>query len=132
MDFLSFILISILSISLLLSLFTFNSQMSANDIINNMGIGWNLGNAFDTFNESKKLENPDDQILSSNNIPPTKDMIKLIKKAGFKTIRFPVTWMNYMDDNGNVNSKWMSRVKEVVNWIIDSNMYCILNVHHDG
>ena len=132
MDFLLFILISILSISLLLSLFTFNSQMSANDIINNMGIGWNLGNAFDTFNESKKLENPDDQILSSNNIPPTKDMIKLIKKAGFKTIRFPVTWMNYMDDNGNVNSKWMSRVKEVVNWIIDSNMYCILNVHHDG
>jgi endoglucanase len=59
-------------------------------------------------------------------------MIKSIKKAGFKTIRLPVTWMYYFDNFSNVSSKWMSIIKEVVDWIINSNMYCILNVHHDG
>ena len=26
----------------------------------------------------------------------------------------------------------MSRIKEIVDWIIELNMYCILNVYHDG
>ena len=49
-----------------------------------------------------------------------------------KTIRFPVTWTTFMDSSNIVNSEWMKRVKEVVDWIINIDMYCILNVHHDG
>ena len=59
-------------------------------------------------------------------------MIKKIKKYGFKTIRFPVTWMNFIDDEGNIKSEWMKRVKEVIDLIIKENLYCILNVHNDG
>ena len=55
-----------------------------------------------------------------------------LKKFGFKTIRFPVTWMHFMDKSGKVSSDWMLRVKEVIDWIINLNMYCILNLHHDG
>jgi len=55
-----------------------------------------------------------------------------LKRYGFKTIRFPVTWMHFMDESGKVDSKWMSRVKQIVDWIINYNMHCILNVHHDG
>ena len=40
--------------------------------------------------------------------------------------------MHFIDESGNVNSDWMSRVKEVTKWIIKDKMYCILNVHHDG
>ncbi len=37
-----------------------------------------------------------------------------------------------MNDLGIINSQWMSRVKEVFDWIISLNTYCILNIHHDG
>ena len=59
-------------------------------------------------------------------------MIKNIKKNGFKTIRFPVTWIHFINDKGKIDPLWMEWVKEVVDWIIESNLYCILNVHNDG
>ena len=37
-----------------------------------------------------------------------------------------------MDESGNVDPKWMTSVKEVVDMIINSDLYCILNVHHDS
>lgn len=36
-----------------------------------------------------------------------------------------------MDKDGKVNDAWMKRVKEVVDYVIDNGMYCIINVHHD-
>jgi endoglucanase len=40
--------------------------------------------------------------------------------------------MYFIDDEGNINSEWMARVKEVVDIIINEKLYCILNVHNDG
>ena len=62
---------------------------------------------------------------------PTKHLFNYLKKSGFKTIRFPITWMHFMDESGKVNPLWMSRVKEVVKWIIEAHLYCILNVQND-
>jgi len=59
-------------------------------------------------------------------------MIKKIKKNGFKTIRFPVTWMYFIDDYGNINSDWMLLIKEVVDLIVNAELYCILNIQNDG
>jgi aryl-phospho-beta-D-glucosidase BglC (GH1 family) len=36
------------------------------------------------------------------------------------------TWTEY-----DVDPVWMARVKEVVDYVLDEGMYCILNVHHD-
>jgi len=36
------------------------------------------------------------------------------------------TWTGYA-----INSAWMARVKEVVGYVLDEGMYCVLNVHHD-
>ena len=97
-----------------------------------MGLGYNLGNSFDSYNNSVKIKNPDEQITLFGNPLPTKKLISNLKKSGFKTIRFPVTWINFIDDFGNVNHDWILRVKEVANWIISKNMYCIINIHKDG
>ena len=105
---------------------------SINQRINNMGIGYNLGNSFDCYDENVIINKPDDQITLKGNIIPTKKLISNIKKNGFKTIRFPITWIYFMDESGKINSNWMERVKEVVDWIIDYKLYCIINVHHDG
>mgnify|MGYP002624260009 FL=1 len=107
-------------------------QKSAIETVNDMGLGWNLGNTFDCFGTWKEIKTPDDQITMWGNVVPTEAMATTIKKYGFKTVRFPVTWMNFMDESGNVKAEWMTRVKEVVDWIINAGLYCILNVHHDG
>jgi endoglucanase len=107
--------------------------MNSIQIVNNMGIGYNLGNLFDCNNKSsEEIKKPDDQITSCGNEVITKDVINNIKKYGFKTIRFPITWMNFINDSGQININWLSRVREVVNWIIKSNLYCIINIYHDG
>ena len=89
----------------------------------------------------------------------TRELIHLFKEAGFNAIRVPVTWYphmgtlsvtTYQDGDGNwhgrwdkaawmaltpaeykVDRVWMARVKEVVGYVLDEGMYCILNVHHD-
>jgi len=125
-------LILVIGISILIIILSLRRKKTAKEIVNEMGIGWNLGNTFDCYVKSKKFNNPDEQITAWGNIIPTKEMIHRFKKYGFKTIRLPVTWMHFIDESGNVNSDWMSRIKEVVNWIIKDKMYCILNIHHDG
>ena len=100
-------------------------------IVNEMGIGYNLGHSFDSYLKSKKINNPDDAITLLGNPIPTKRMITNIKKYGFKTIRFPVTWIYFIDQFGNIDPEWILRIKEVVKWIIEKNIYCILNVYAD-
>ena len=84
----------------------------------------------------------------------TRALIHMFKEAGFNAIRVPVTWYphigtvevtTYQDAEGNwhgrwdkstwkgleVDPVWMARVKEIVDYVIAEDMYCILNVHHD-
>lgn len=102
---------------------------SAVNAVKNMGVGWNLGNTLDAHGNGVH------QGLESETYwgqPKTKSsLMKMMKEAGFGAIRVPVTWYNHMDSNGNVDAAWMARVKEVVDYVIDNGLYCILNVHHD-
>ena len=132
MNFLLISLIFVLALSILITYFSLHPKRTAIEVVNDMGMGWNLGNTFDCFNKSIKLKYPDDQITLWGNVVPTKEMVVGIKKYGFKTIRFPITWMAFMDESGNVDPNWMARVKEVVDWITKDKIYCIINLHHDG
>ena len=118
--------------SLILNYISFISKKSAIEIVNEMGMGYNLGDLFDCYMDFTKINNPDEQITLFGNEPPTKETIHRLKKYGFKTIRFPITWTYFIDEFDNIKSEWMSRVKEVIDWIIDKNMYCIINMHRDG
>ena len=132
MNALSIILLIILLISLILDYLCVMKKRTSIEIVRKMGMGYNIANTFDSFSYLKNINIPNEQIELNGNIAPTKNMIKKIKKYGFKTIRFPVTWMNFIDDEGNIKSEWMKRVKEVIDLIIKENLYCILNVHNDG
>ena len=133
MSYLITILILAFFLSIILTFISHSQKMNAIEIVNNMGIGWNLANSFDCYdNNNKQYNDPEKIITLCGNKVPTKELFSKLKKYGFKTIRFPITWINFIDDSGKVNNKWMSRVKEVVDWIINLNMYCIINVHYDG
>lgn len=117
-----------------------SSFETATEAVKNMGVGWNLGNTLDA-NIQTTSHNPSEdafwgqQGLESETcwgqpkaIP---ELMKMMKEAGFGAIRVPVTWYNHVDKDGNVNAEWMKRVHEVVDYVLDQGLYCIINVHHD-
>lgn len=106
----------------------------AGEIANDINAGWNLGNTLDSHADwitEMTDGTPTDFETAWCNPVTTKKMIDDIKSAGFNAVRVPVTWKQHMDENGTVDSVWMDRVQEVVDYVIDNDMYCILNVHHD-
>lgn len=112
---------------------------TAKEAVKNMGVGWNMGNTLEANNQSISDITNDgywgQQDLSSETCwgqSKTKpELLKMMKEAGFGAIRVPVTWYNHMDKDGKVNAEWMARVKEVVGYVLNQGLYCILNVHHD-
>ena len=116
----------------LLLMVTFHAEAAdfetAKDAVKNMGVGWNLGNTLDACSGSA-------QGLESETYwgqPQTKpELMKMMKEAGFSAIRVPVTWYNHMDADGKVDEAWMKRVHEIVDYVINQGLYCIVNVHHD-
>lgn len=102
---------------------------SATQAVGNMKIGWNLGNTLDAFNNATMNKLTSETCWSQ---PKTKaELFPMFKDAGFGAIRVPVTWFNHMDTDGKVDEAWMKRVHEVVDYVINAGLYCILNVHHD-
>lgn len=108
---------------------------TAKEAVKNMGVGWNLGNTLDAANWDGKDGWNWTSIEDHEKYwgqPITKpELLKMFKEAGFGAIRVPVTWFQEMDQNGTVNTAFMKRVHEIVDYVIDNGMYCILNVHHD-
>jgi endoglucanase len=133
MNYLFIFFFIVLGLSIIITYLSIKINKNAIEVVNDMGIGWNLGNTFDCYSSKfEQIKTPDDQITLWGNKPPTRKMFLKIKKYGIKTIRIPVTWMHFMDKSGKVKEEWLSRVKEVVSWITKARMYCILNMHHDG
>ena len=99
------------------------SDYDTASIVRDMGLGWNLGNSLEST--------PGDE-TSWGNPKVTQNIIRAVKAKGFNTIRLPVTWSQYLDSSNKINSAWMARVKEVVDWAVDEDMYVILNTHHEA
>lgn len=102
--------------------------LSAEELTQDMGAGWNLGNTMDGhtgFTPGETIWQP---------YKTTKALIKSVHDMGFNTIRIPVTWGTMIDDENDyaINEKWMSRVQDIVDYCISQDMYAIVNIHHDG
>ena len=118
--------------SLLISMRTNAADFeSAKDAVKNMGVGWNLGNTLDAHDATRTWTTTAEHETCWDQPVTKPELLKMMKEAGFGAIRVPVTWFQEMDADGKVNDAWMKRVKEVVDYVIDNGMYCILNVHHD-
>ncbi|MCM1373695.1 MAG: cellulase family glycosylhydrolase [Muribaculum sp.] len=102
---------------------------TAQEILDDIVIGWNLGNSLDS--NTKENEGLASEIAWGNPVT-TKEMIDMVKETGINMVRVPVTWYNHMDSESyEIDKDWMDRVEEVVGYVLDNDMYCIVNVHHD-
>ena len=97
--------------------------LTAYQIVNDMGAGWNLGNSLESSGSETNWGNP----------MTTKDMIDDIAEKGFTTLRVPVRWDDHYSDSSNytIDTSFMDRVETVVNYGLANDMYVILNVHHN-
>ena len=61
-------------------------------------------------------------------------MIDKIREMGFNAVRIPCAWDQYLSDETTyeIKSSWLSRVKEVVDYCMQNDLYAILNIHWDG
>ena len=108
-------------------------EESAVDAVKNMGIGTNFGNCTDVVAMWMNMNSNSvtDFEKAWGQEPTTKPMVDFLKKNGFNSVRIPVTWFQHMKADGTVDEAWMNRIQEIVDYVIDNGMYCILNVHHD-
>lgn len=108
------------------------ADMTAIQLVEDMGAGWNLGNSLDCTNTWTNPLTPSAIETAWGNSVTTENMIKEVKKSGFNTIRVPVTWLQMIDSSNNINADFMARVKEIVDYCINNDLYVIINIHHDG
>ena len=108
-------------------------EESAAQAVKNMGIGTNFGNCTDVVAMWLNMNSNSvtDFEKAWGQVPTTKPMVDFLKQNGFNSVRIPVTWFQHMKADGTVDEAWMNRIQEIVDYVIDNGMYCILNVHHD-
>ena len=127
---LNIILILILIISLVFNYLSFNTKKTAMQLVNDMGIGYNLGNTFNCCNIIEENISENEEIKLLGTYLPSKNLLREIKKYGFKTIRFQILYNNYIYNNGKINPELINKIKELINLISISNMYLILCIKH--
>ena len=93
-----------------------------------LGMGWNLGNHFDAYNNGVAGE------TFWGNPKATQTAFDKIRAAGFKTVRIPVTWLGHIGDapDYRIDDKWLDRIAEVVGYAETAGLNAIVNMHHDG
>ena len=115
---------------------------TATQIVNDITVGWNYGNALDSTEPTVRAsalnhtsEEGTDYENSWGNPLASQQMMNAVSDKGFNAIRIPVTWNHHLIDDGNgnitISSPFLNRVKAVVDMAITAGMMVFLNSHHD-
>lgn len=99
--------------------------MSAGTFFAKLNPGWNVGNTLDAVQTEGDWNNP----------PVVGSTFDDAKRAGFKSVRIPVTWAYHFTSQApdwTVDPVWLQRVSDVVDMVTSRGMYAIVNVHHDS
>ncbi len=115
-------------------------DMTSQQIVDEMKIGWNLGNTLDVCNADRdgdgKLDESSEAVDETlwGNVKTTKKLFDNLKKDGINAVRIPITWRDHVSGapEYTIDSEWMDRVEEIVRYAYEDGMYVIINIHHDG
>lgn len=108
------------------------SGKTSQEIVSQMGMGWNVGNTFDaTGFDAKDIYGHE---KSWGNPAVTKELIDAVAAAGFKTLRIPITWTSEIAYDGKytIRPEFLARIKEVVDYAYEDGLFVIINVHHES
>lgn len=104
------------------------TPLNAAQIVAGMGAGWNLGNQMEASNNGVPSE------TAWGNPTITQALVDRVRAAGFKTIRIPVSYLNHIGPGPNytINSAWLNRIQQVVDYAYHRGLYVLINMHGDG
>ena len=109
--------------------------IGAKEFVDKMNIGWNLGNNLESY---YGVPDGDSRMFLETywkNPKVTKELFEYVKSVGFDTVRIPVTWDVHSEMNSDgtivIKKEWMERVREVVQYALDSGLNVIINTHHE-
>jgi endoglucanase len=103
---------------------TSGMKSNAVELAAKIKIGWNIGNTLEATGGETAWGNP----------RITKALIDLVKKSGFNAVRIPCAWEQHLSSSSKaqIQTEWLNRVKEVVQYCVEKDMYVLLNIHWDG
>ena len=104
------------------------------DFVKHMKVGISIGDTLDAFRPKLPvIAEPEYSETAWGKPQITEELVDTILKTGFNLIRIPVTWSGriYREENYRIEPKWLSRVKEVVDYAYHRGAYVILNLHHE-
>jgi endoglucanase len=101
---------------------TYHVPGNAMDAVAAMQPSWNLGNTLDAIPDETSWGNP----------PVTKALFDTLRAQGFHSVRIPVTWSGHQSATSTIDPKFMSRVRQVVDWALSDGLHVVLNIHHDS
>lgn len=92
-----------------------------------LGLGWNMGNHFDAYNNGVSSE------TAWGGTPATQATFTGLKAKGFTSVRIPITWLGHIGDapDYTLDEAWLNRVYEVVGYAENAGLNVIINTHHD-
>jgi endoglucanase len=104
------------------------AQLTAPQLVADMGAGWNLGNQLEASNNGVPSE------TAWGNPVITQALINRVKASGFKTIRIPIAYLAKIGAGPDytVDAAWLNRIKEVVDYAYGQGLYVVMNMHGDG
>jgi len=98
---------------------------TAVDISGRIKLGWNAGNTLEAVGVAGET--------SWGNPMITQAQIDKIKALGFDAVRLPCSWDQYSDKTtAKITDTWLNRVKDIVQYCMNANLYVLLNIHWDG
>lgn len=90
-----------------------------------INIGLNIGNTLEATGGQSETYWGNPKI--------TQEFVGFIKQSGFNAVRLPVSWDQYANQTtAEIDSAWLGRVREVVQYCVDNGLYVIVNIHWDG
>jgi endoglucanase len=96
---------------------------TATELAGNIQLGLNIGNTLEAIGGETWWGNP----------MITQGLIDKAKASGFSAIRLPCSWDQYSDEStAEIEASWLDRVKQVVQYCINADLYVLLNIHWDG
>jgi endoglucanase len=105
------------------------------DMMERLGVGIAIGNTLDAHNHGNPywggcpVTNWEREALWGG-VEMEQWHFESIAMMGFDSVRITIHWQARMDDDWNIDPRFMARVQEVVDWALAEGLYVLINSHH--
>lgn len=109
-------------------------EMSSQQLVSSIRIGWNLGNSLDVCLADGETTADGAEIDETYGGNPyaTRELFASLVDEGVNAVRIPVTWRDHIDNDNNISEEWLNRVQQVVDFAYNCGMYVIINMQQDS